>query len=133
MITLKTFDTALEAHLLKSRLENNGIPAYIFDEHIVTLNPLYNNLVGGVKLNISELDADRARKLMDEIDSKENYYDRAPGIACPRCGSPNYFSGFKTIKSTKSAVAFLISLLFIVYPLSFESVKKCKDCDFEFQ
>ena len=132
MITLKTFDTSIEAHILKSRLENEGIPSYIFDENIVTLNPLYNNLVGGVKLKISEFDLARAQKILNEIDAKEVSDDEGKTIHCSRCGSTKLQAGYKSIKNIRGLLAFIVSLLFVVYPLYYKSVKKCKDCGLEF-
>jgi hypothetical protein len=132
MLTLKIFDTSIEAHLLKSRLESEGIPSYIFDENIVTLNPLYNNLVGGVKLKISALDLDRAQKILDEIEAKDVSDDEGRTVSCPRCGSSKFHAGYKSIKSARGLLAFIVSLLFVVYPLYYKSVKKCKICGFEF-
>ena len=59
LITVKIFDNAFEAHLLKTKLENEGIPCYLFDENIVGLNPFYNFAVGGIKLKISEQDKEQ--------------------------------------------------------------------------
>ena len=50
LITVKVFDSGIEAHILKARLESENIPCFIFDENIVTLNPLFNFAVGGIKL-----------------------------------------------------------------------------------
>jgi hypothetical protein len=35
MITIKTFDNPVEAHILKSRLESEGIHCYLFDENML--------------------------------------------------------------------------------------------------
>lgn len=40
LITIKTFDNYFEANLLKSKLESENIVCYLFDETLVTLNPL---------------------------------------------------------------------------------------------
>jgi len=56
LITLKTFDFAHKAHLLKSLLESEGIDSYIFDENIVTAYHLYSNTVEGIKLKIRKSD-----------------------------------------------------------------------------
>ena len=68
MITIKTFDNPVEAHILKSRLESEGIHCYLFDENIVTLNPLYNQMTGGIKLNIMESDISKANEILTEIE-----------------------------------------------------------------
>jgi len=40
LVTLKTFDNSIEAHLLKVKLESEGIRCFIFDENIVSMNPI---------------------------------------------------------------------------------------------
>ena len=68
-ITLKTFDNPIDAHLLKTKLESEGIVVYLFDENINSINPLYNIATGGIKLNIAEQDLDRAVEVLREIDA----------------------------------------------------------------
>lgn len=131
MITIRTFDNAIEDHLLRSRLEHEGIPAYIFDEHIVTLNPLYSNLVGGIKVRVSSQDEERAVTMLDRIDQLPLADDSGKEIVCPRCGSRSFYTGFRSMKSVRGVVAFVISLLFIVWPLYYKSVKKCRGCGLE--
>ena len=70
LITVKTFDNAMEAHILKSKLESEHIDSFIFDEHIVGINMLYAQSVGGVKLKIRKEDEDAVKVLLAEI---ENY------------------------------------------------------------
>ncbi|MHB1279582.1 MAG: putative signal transducing protein [Bacteroidia bacterium] len=64
LITLKTFDNPIEAHLFRTVLENEGIPCKIFDELMVGLNPLYTITVGGVKLKIRETDLEAALEIL---------------------------------------------------------------------
>lgn len=51
-VTIKTFDDAISAHLLRVKLESEDIPCFIRDEHIVTMNPLFNFAVGDIKLKV---------------------------------------------------------------------------------
>jgi len=64
MKTLATFSAPIEAHLLVSRLEGNGIPAFLRDEHMVTLDWLASNALGGVKVDVNDEDYDRALELI---------------------------------------------------------------------
>ena len=50
--TIKTFETPIEAHLLKVKFESEDVHCFLFDEEIVQLNPLYNVATGGVKLKV---------------------------------------------------------------------------------
>ena len=47
--TLKIFENPIDAHLLKTKLESEGIDCYLIDENTVSVMPLYNITVGGIK------------------------------------------------------------------------------------
>jgi len=50
LVTFKTFNNPIEAHLCKTKLESEDILYFIFDENMVSLNPFYNYMLGGIKL-----------------------------------------------------------------------------------
>lgn len=64
MKTIGSFSAPIEAHMLVSRLEGNGIRAYVRDEHMVTLDWLASNAIGGVKVDVADEDFERARELI---------------------------------------------------------------------
>jgi hypothetical protein len=53
------------------RLEAEGIRAYLQDEHTVTINPIFSNAIGGIKLMVFEQQVARARELL-QLFEKEN-------------------------------------------------------------
>jgi hypothetical protein len=57
MKTLTTFAEVMEAQLLRTRLEDSGIPAYVRDENTATLA---SYAIGGVRVDVSDEDFDRA-------------------------------------------------------------------------
>jgi len=65
LITIKTFPNAIEAHLLRTKLESEGIPCFVFDENIIGMNPFFNIAVGGVKLKIDDRDEARVKLLLE--------------------------------------------------------------------
>lgn len=67
LITFKTFDNPIDAHILRCKLENEGILCYLFDEHIVSINPLFNLTVGGIKLKINDYHLYQAQTILKEI------------------------------------------------------------------
>lgn len=85
MITVGTFTTPEEAHLLRSRLESAGIPAYLHSEYAVQNQWAYSNAIGGVRVQISELDLAIAREFFaaEMIDPPA----AAEAVPCPACGS----------------------------------------------
>lgn len=64
LITLQTFQLAHKAYLLKSILNSDGIESYIYDEYLVTANPMYSNTVGGIKLKIRKRDFELACQVL---------------------------------------------------------------------
>ncbi len=67
MQTIANFSQPVEAHLLRTRLEAEGITAYLRDENLVTLDWLYSNAVGGVKVDVADEDYERALAILAEL------------------------------------------------------------------
>lgn len=132
LITIRTFDNSFEAHLLKCKLENEGIPCYIFDENTVSINPLYNITVGGIKLKINQADADKALEIINDVEEAKLTDDNNEVIKCPNCGSEEYYTGFKSMKGIKGFLSIIVSFLLVVFPIYYKTLNKCKSCGHEF-
>lgn len=140
-VTIRTFDNYLTANIVKSRLENRGIQAEIKDEQTVTMNWLWNNALGGMKLQVLEKDVERALQIMeqDEKEFEEQHtataYPEEDTTAldpnnkvCPHCGSKNT----KEITFNKNWA--YTAMLFLGFPIAVKSNKwHCFRClkDFE--
>lgn len=133
LITFRTFDNSINAHLVKSSLESEGIECYLFDENINTLNPLYNVTVGGIKLKIRNVDIESAEKVISDFESTELKDDFNRKIECPKCNSDEFYSGFKSMKGGKGIISAIISFALMVFPIYYKTVYKCKKCGFEFK
>ncbi len=79
---IASYDNYMLANMTMGLLTENGIKCQMKDEHIVTIDPLLNPAVGGIKLLVEENDFDRAVALMKEAED-----DYLKDIACPRCKS----------------------------------------------
>jgi DNA-directed RNA polymerase subunit RPC12/RpoP len=91
-VTVGSYSTSYEANLVKSGLDAFGIHAILIDEHTINANWVWSNLLGGVKVQVSESEIEDARRLIqaepaDEQDEKDAWADT--GIACPTCSSSN--------------------------------------------
>ncbi len=95
IITFASYYDPMLAHIIRTRLEANGIPCFVADENVIGANPLYNQAVGGVKIKIFERDLERCREILAaggdlhekdhfEIDNESNTY-----VVCPYCASTN--------------------------------------------
>ncbi|OGU17142.1 MAG: hypothetical protein A2X61_07915 [Ignavibacteria bacterium GWB2_35_12] len=130
IIVFMTFDKPIEANIIMSKLESNGINCFLSDENIVSINLLYSNAVGGIKLHIFEKDLIEAQNLLMELNELE--VEKESGkIQCPKCLSYNVTKG----PSSKKRYGFwtiLISFLFFIYPFKTKNVYCCFNCGNEF-
>ena len=79
---IASYDNFMLANMTLGMLQENEINCHLKDEHIVTIDPLLNPAVGGIKLLVEEKDYDRALSIM-----KEAEYDYVKEIPCPDCKS----------------------------------------------
>ena len=93
LVTLRSYRDPIDAELGKARLENAGIPAVLLDQYLVSIQWLYSNAVGGVKLTVDESDLDAALQVLGEDRSAdlsnipESESPPVDGDFCPVCGS----------------------------------------------
>jgi len=66
IITFQTFYDPVLAHIVRARLEANGIDCFVSDDSALGGHPFYNQAVGGVKLNIFEDDLERCKAILAE-------------------------------------------------------------------
>ncbi|NMM47663.1 putative signal transducing protein [Marinigracilibium pacificum] len=133
LVLLTTFDNAVDAHILKSRLESEGVECYLYDENIVGMNPLFSHSVGGIKLMINKKDAENALKILSEIENSPIKDDNDQRVKCPNCGSEDIYDRFKSMQGIKGVLSAIVSFLFMVFPIYYKTVYKCKSCGTEFK
>jgi len=63
-IVIRVFDQAHLAHLDRAKLSDEGIEAFLKDENIVSVNPIWSNTVGGIKLIVHKSDVERAGSVL---------------------------------------------------------------------
>ena len=130
---IKTFDDSFSVHLARVQLESEGIQCFIRDEHIVSVNPLFNFAVDGIKLEVSEEDAEKALEILQKIDQRPLVNNQNEVISCPNCKSTNLYKDFKSMKGFKGLVSMFITFFLLVFPIFFKRVYKCKNCGIEFE
>ncbi|MCY1515923.1 hypothetical protein D9M68_505280 [compost metagenome] len=124
----------MEANIIKARLDDRDIPCFLTDENIATINPLYNQAIGGVKLNIFEKDIARVNEILAEphLLSAEDPDTDQDEVRCENCGSTNVGLGQATKKRFSWWVT-LLSLVLSVYPFKANQCYHCYDCGHEFK
>ena len=76
LTTIATFDNMPSAHIAKGRLETEGIPCWLKDEHLGQTDWLYNIAVGWIKLQVEPQHVLRAREILatdysDDMDTDD--------------------------------------------------------------
>ncbi|MEN8134837.1 MAG: DUF2007 domain-containing protein [Thermodesulfobacteriota bacterium] len=140
LVIIATFGDVQSAYLAKSLIESTGIPVFLRDEHLVSIQPFYALAVGGVKLAVAASQAETALKFLQseqaeaplppEQDDDEPEFteseERFPE-QCPRCKSDRITPVNPSLKSG------LISLLLAI-PLRLRGKKyKCQTCGYKWK
>lgn len=133
LVTIRSFDDGITAHIFRNKLESEGITAFVHDENIVTMNALYNFAVGGVKLRVDEPDVARALEVIREMEETPYTDEQDQQIICPNCSSTELYSDFKSMKSPKGVLSTITSFFLGVFPIYYDSVYRCKKCNTEFK
>ena len=127
--SIQTFDYAHEAHLVKSKLESEGIPCFIFDEQINAIDPMLAFATGGIKLKVAETDLQRANDLIHEIHNTELTNEHGEVITCPECNSSKIENGYTSANGLFSTLSTALALFFGLYPIQLNRKYGCKSCD----
>ena len=64
LVTVAKFFSPTEAHIYRSRLESEGIPAFVQNENLSTLFPFASSLTGGAQLQVRAQDLEQAREIL---------------------------------------------------------------------
>jgi hypothetical protein len=77
--TIATFSFAPEMGLVRSKLESEGIECFVKDE--LVSQTYINNAVGGMKLQVKNEDAERAKKIVEEMGVFDKPKDKPSGMS----------------------------------------------------
>ena len=93
LTTLTTFREPWQAHLLRTRLEAEGIPASVAHDQHIWVNWPISNAIGGAKVQIPGDEIEHARQVMDRCASGHYkaelvaLFGDLDDVACSNCGS----------------------------------------------
>ncbi|MFZ1527663.1 MAG: DUF2007 domain-containing protein [Ferruginibacter sp.] len=122
-VVLKTFDNYFSANILLTRLQDAGVPCYLFDENTVTVNPIIGAVVGGIKLVVDKNDEPEAREL---IAGYEEEFTKS--AVCPKCFKSDI--QLVTKQSPENIFTAVITWLFGSYSVA-KKVYQCQSCGYE--
>ncbi|MBC7566657.1 MAG: DUF2007 domain-containing protein [Pedobacter sp.] len=146
IVVFETYYNPIEANIVKERLVDSGIQCFLSDENTTTINPLYNQAIGGVKLHLFEYDVMAARKVLDDQHVQVTLADEVAGFdnhseriseemksdeICPKCGS-DHVGYVQATKNRFSILTMLFSILLMIYPFNAKKTHHCFNCGNEF-
>ncbi len=98
LVTLTTYTYATEAYVLLAKLESEGVPHVLKNEHLLSTQQFLSNAVGGLDVQVEEKYIEKARSILKELEKNNSAADLPPGleknyekvlIYCPECESSN--------------------------------------------
>lgn len=123
---VRSYDNYIPANMILSKLELEGIRAYLQDEHTVTIDPIISNAIGGIKLMVLNDQLDRALALIAEFESE---YQKAG--ACPQCQSTNV-QFLVEPESSRNWLRSMIDKFSGIYGTGSKGIYHCYNCGNEF-
>ena len=116
-IILDVFEYSTEAHVMKSKLDSEGIRTMLIDEKTVDSDPLISGAIGGVKLVVFKEDLENGIKIYNDIRTYMKD-DNGNDLICPSC------------KSNKILVAPLRrkNVFFMLFPFFEKKKHICVEC-----
>ena len=79
-VLLRAYDNYIYANLKLLLLQEHGINCHLKDEFTVTIDPLLNPAIGGIKLMVADAQAERAEQILNEAEQ-----EWLKTIPCPAC------------------------------------------------
>lgn len=128
LVPVRWYDDPMEAHLARCLLENEGIEAFVHDEHIIGLNRALSYALGQVKLKVHETDRTRALEVLDITEHRPYLDEDGHPFTCTACGSSDLEGGVLKPGSVSGLLNWALALLFAVYPLSVDRHMRCRTC-----
>jgi len=124
LVTISRYSFPYEAHLARSLLETEGIPAFVADEHTINMQWLYSDALGGVRLQVPEPYVQAAQKILAE-DREQPLVEQQEVETrhCPACGSAD--TEYHQIGRRWAFLVFL-GINFPLFPV--RDGIRCRDC-----
>ena len=125
-LPIQTFGNYIDAHILMGRMQEEGIECWLKDENTVTVNPIWTNAVGGIKLMVAESQAEAAMQILQQLEQETK-----ERLSCPQCKSHN-INFISTPRKASNWLSVFIGFLFTSFAVPVDKTWHCFDCGAEF-
>lgn len=118
---LSTYDSPIDAALIRHKLQRHGIQSFAFNENFSILIPHYFGMLGsGVQVKVRNEDLEEATQIADPADQLE----------CPNCHSSDVHL---KVEKTKNKLVAIFLVFALALPIGhFLNKYYCEACGTEF-
>jgi hypothetical protein len=100
IVKIAAFIHPMDAYLVKTRMDWEGVECFLFDEYVIAVNWFYSLVVGGVRLMVRESEFPLAIEILRREPEEPDFLDiigeSADWPQCPRCTSCKV--GYESLK-----------------------------------
>jgi hypothetical protein len=127
IVVFKQFNNAIEANIIKTKLDAYGIPCFLSEENLAGLYPGQNFNVFSIRLHLFARDSEQAQQIVEESNL---VLDNDTITCCPHCRSVKVERDFpKRLSETLSSS---LAVLFFGVFFPQHKIFRCLDCETEF-
>lgn len=129
IIVFAQYDTAIEANIVKGKLDAYDVACFLIDENTNNLYPGNPILAFSVKLHLFAKDKERAQQILE--DQVYLTVDTETTLKCLRCQSPRIKRDFPREFDRKFSSSLRVLFFGVFFPE--KKIYRCQDCEFEFK
>ena len=126
-VILKSFTNYIDAHLVLSRMKDEGVNCWLNNEHTTTIMPIWTNAIGGIQLMVHRNQLQKASYILKVIEE-----ERRENMACPDCNSTNV-EYINTIRKPANWLSAAVSFFLGDYAVMPEQRYHCFNCGKEWK
>jgi hypothetical protein len=125
VVTIRKFRDLPEALLAKGSLDSAGIECWLADDNLIRLDWFISNLLGGIKLQVKNEDAEAAKEILDQPIPEDFEVEGIGEYQQPRC--PECQSLDISFEELNKPVAFASAYVGLPIPLHHRAWR-CHEC-----
>jgi len=131
LVTIARFNRDSQAHIVRALLISHDIETFVADEHLISVNWLYANAIGGVKVQVKTSEVQKAREILaqkPDLQFREVIDKVNTNQLCPKCHHDNI------VYEKYNRKVYFLSWLLLGIPLPFlKKTWKCQDCNHQWK
>jgi len=130
IVEFRQFDTAIDANIVKTKLDAHGVPCFLTEENMANLYPGVGFQLPAfrVRLHLLSEDVERATRILD--DTQPLQVNEEATTSCPRCRSTAIHRDYSQKANGRLLRTLLLNLVMI--PIPALKVNHCNSCGLEF-